>query len=550
MIDEKVKLIAADFGKRWSQLFVNFPQYQLDFSWPSVAVLDYILFALRGKEKLIDQERILVEASAAYLACVIHDCWKLFPDKPSISVSLIEEPSIEIVLRAGGGDHLAKDTFFVVPLVKTLISVCTAPKHPFPCFAKTSIALTPETNVISAFATGLLGGISPYGKGGWAEVRPEAFSGQLNTAAKFAAESTAKYHERLFPLDELGALKELYFSHLIFPPPGYDEKLPYSRATAGILHYLKSIEASDEQILKLAEHLVRLPHDLPSALGFVIGAVVGKNTVPVAIRAYAELHPLTAYGLYPNITIARQIFSNTPTWLELWKEGKIVEASAAIELDYELGLLPLKYFDDLGRLTDNRLDLILNALMWSSASGMRDLLSIYTVPRQVTLSLFLQQTFLDFIVSDFAHAECNLTAVSELMPPKESKHYFRYWDLKGLLHEMKQEFPLAKQALQEAFAAGSADLIRLARVGEILAQRYSGDGDLERAIEVLTAVVSKNPAAIPARLRYCLLLHERRDEERLDAELGALVQLAPNSPQVFSLLKDILLLRQGAIFRG
>jgi len=318
MIDENVIESARDFSRYVSSAMSQFPQYQLDFGWPSVGTIDLVTFALRGLKEFNEPQTQIINGTAAYLAGLAHDVWARFPDKHNIDVKMSKTAPYDISISVRGGLKMQSKDRFVVNISDSLRKIHQNPPDPFPVFEGLSRSLHPEHNLISLFAAGLLTGLCPYGEGPWSKLAVKDWAPSIVFCERAMASSCADNYKQLFPVEELGADPELYLHQLILPPAGYEEPFPACRGAMGLLNHLKQKEKTTEQIKALTLNLALSPDELISSAGFAISVALHKEgDIFPRLSATAEAKSYYIPRVRPAIMVGRKAGELPFEWTEL-----------------------------------------------------------------------------------------------------------------------------------------------------------------------------------------------------------------------------------------
>lgn len=319
------------------------PKYILDFSWPTVGLLQLYLAPLLGKQKFSKADEGAIDQVACYLGCMAADYWTLLSEgKTAVTLS-----GPEITITGKGGPLLPKRGLFEVNISRELRQILSTPKDPFPVLAdwhlpKTGFNLLNDRsnifryNLISAFALGLFTGLCPYGKGPWAEKTVEEWAECLAPVHLHLSTSSAKYYSRCFPLEPMGAEPQAYLSGLIFPPMGAPELPDYFGNIHLLLGYLKDLEK--QEILSLAKNLSFSPDPTFATCGFLVGTSLCEETGPFMHQADV-LRPYW-YRLLPNVAEITRVLSHGFSWPDLMQKGLFDQAKKALEREIAWGLLP------------------------------------------------------------------------------------------------------------------------------------------------------------------------------------------------------------------
>ncbi len=530
MIEEKIIKLAAEFAAPWSKQFEKSARLALDFSWPSIGVVEQILRPLTYKSSFSATDEQIILGAASYIGGIAFDCWKAFPDQPNVKLILREEKEANVILVASEGKFLKEKETFSVNISAALREVISSPKNPFPFFSNFSVSLFEGHHPITMFARGLCSGLTPFGKGGWEKVSDADFIHNLMAADDVLARRTANHYATLYPSESNGADANLYRSHLILPPAGYKEPTRYSRAVAGIIAFAKEKELDHKQIDSLAQNLmVSMDYQL-AAVGYIVAAALCQGTMSSRLLAARETIGTYATALRPAVFQARSFLGLSTDWLLLVAKGNLQEAKKVFELDNMCGLLPLVTFDQ-EILEQSDYFALLHHLAWGELKGAQNFISLAKQSGNTDPRLILQGAFLAILNDEIEKA-------AELLDSISSTIKSAALDLQGKYALFRGEIAAASGNFEEATSAFEQSLTMLrpgTRWADSAALAVSrcaqGRGDKERAKNYLEELTSRpNSVYLEAMLDKIGVSERNTDDEGIKK----LFSLAPNNPDVFS----------------
>lgn len=542
MIEDEVVQIAGEFSALWSDVLQDFPVYRFDFTWPSVGTVDYLLAPLRGKETFSETEDSLIRGAAAYLAGIAHDCWSTFPAGAKVRVFVQEHGDFDIVIRVSGGDQLRDHETFEVRIYSTLQQLISKPANPFPTFADSERFINPDSNLLSLFASGLVSGLCPYGKGPWTGRSVKRFAPYLQTVCSHLAASSASYCQRVFPADHLGVSAKLYYPHLILPPAGYGERYVGVRAAAGLIDSLKGANASEDEMRRCVIGLASTPDDLISLGGFAVASALCETPVPERLRAQGWIRQISCPALRSSMKMARTLLGKKDSWLSHLKEKEFTEAKRELSIERQLKYIPLLYLDKLDYIEDPLLDEFFHFVSWSHPKEAAEALGAYIEIKTLPAELRLQHIYLLLVLNQLDQAKAELSSLAEESDAlSEPNDQFKFLELQGLIAERNANPEETADNFKKAFAIRNVNTDRLSSVGNWLAMYYTARNQFSEAQTVLERILKMDSANIPAQVNRLVVLLALQRYEELERLLQRLVLIAPNSPSVFSFAKDYLL---------
>lgn len=542
MIDERIQNLANEFAAFWTDLFSEHPRYSLAFDWPSLGVLDLILYPLRGKTEHNIGDDKLLDGAAAYLAVMMYKSWRSFPDHPRAEVRMTETPRTEIEVIATEGAFLSDGQTFSISLVSLLKQILGAAPNPLPTFATGKRLTTPSLNLISILGTGLMTGLCPYGKGTWANLRPEEFAASLHVFCAANARSCADYYNDLFPTKTTGADPTLYQNFLILPPLGFDEDFPGARATAGLLDYARSRKTPNDELYSLSLDFLKFPNDLIASTGFITACAICEKGLPEALLAHSDQLDITAAGFRPAVRLARKMLGLRESWRDFAEEQDWAGAIAFAEREYQLGLLPL-YAPLLSPyLSIYSLHHLFEFIFSSETDRVASLLDSMNNHSNLPTKLLVYRLCLSLFVKDIPLAASLLDTIDQsALSEDTSETRFRYYYAKGILSQLSGHDAQAIDAWEQALCEETLDHRLWAAVACEITENALAQGSLDYASDLLKVVLSRTPWKITANLQFLRLSYLKHERSQADDTLLRLIKLAPTNPRIFSFLKASLL---------
>ena len=277
--------------------------------------------------------------------------------------------------------------------------------------------------------------------------------------------------------------------------------------------------------------------ELLSTLGFVLGVCLTKDEASKNIRAVRHIHGAATNLFRPTILITRELLEHPADAIELLSEDKLDQAKKLISLEYECGLIPAWFFSSFDCLKNKNLGQFLMMLLWSEVENAADALEAYQIIDVLSEELILQHAFLYFLSAKAEKAEELIAKHKEIEKSDNLEVRFRYFELQAYLLERREKVDEAAELLEKAILCTTADNVRFSTVGTWLGMYYLEKGNLEKSESVLTQVVEREPAWIPAQMsRFFVYMAQDRADE-VDEILSSVMPYAGNNPRVFSFFK-------------
>lgn len=522
---------ARHLSQRVVQIFSQYPKYLLDSTWPSIGVADLLLSKFRGQERFSADEKNLIGSVSAYVAMIAFSCWKQFADDVSIRLIVKEEPELSIGIEATGGTEIPPGDRVYVNITSAIKDCLSA--NPLPFFEQSSAHLGPEDNRLSHLAVGLLTGLSSFGDGPWKERSLANHAAYTRAAELFMAAGSASYYRRNFPSEPTGQKGELYMFGLLMPPLFHQEQFYAANAAYQLARHLVDQKVPAYEMLQLAINLGHSPDPQIAAAGTALSIALLTGPIPSQIYGLCYSRGKNLQRLRPAVILARRALGKPADWAELVEDDQLEQATALVEIERSLGLIP--FF----RLPAEYLNEQRMLVLWESlaASKLDSALEVITTLRGAgvfSVDLALQEAYLRLQLNDLDEAEALLRLaekrLSDLGP--ESASFF--YEIGGMLSIVRgspeRAIPLLEKAVKVLPKLCTSD--HFARA-VYFAFVLSSAGQIERALPIFESCIENQSGFVSARLgRFqCLTVLERHDEAR--TELDALVRFAPMSAEVF-----------------
>lgn len=444
-----------NFQTTWNKNLRGFPRYLLDFTWPSIAVLDLLTFDLRRKADLNPTEADMIHTYAAYIGGIAHDCWTQFPG--GIEVQLGQDAKGDVTLSARKGLMLSEGESFSVNVSRSLREILTQCPNPLPVFHSFQKSLPPYNNYLSLFATGLTSGLCPYGVGKWRELEPKHLAGHIGVTEAWLAKTSSDWYIRNFPAEPLGRDLQLYRAQLILPPAGYQEPFPVCRAVNGLCRYLADQNISDKDRDQLLKNLACSPDDLMSSAAFVIASALSSDSPPEELRLIGESMFSSTTELRPALLFAGEIFQQPKDWLQLIEDGDLPAARKLFRRESALGFLNSLQLNEEDALNKNHLPFV-SALAWNKKDIADKLLQQINSSPQSSAASLLQQGFIACEMGNFDRAEEILSRLTTLTI--NAPHYqMKLFELAGITAWGRGAVDQAEQCFVKGLTTSEADTL-------------------------------------------------------------------------------------------
>jgi len=534
MIESEVKKIADEFTNFWNEIFNEHPEFELDYTWPSIGIVDKIIFPLRNKKDFSKHDEPLIQGVSAYLACIAIECWKQYPEVQARAYLSLEE-SKDVIIEAKGGEFLEKDEKFSICLTQVVKTVLKNASKQTKTFEEQIRFITSNDNLLSPVCTGIIPGLSPHGAGAWREQTKKSFNNYLIISAKTLANSCIKFKEKHFAGEEIGSDFNVYFPNLLLPPMQFDEPQPCARACMSLVMYSKQNKISNEQFERLTGNLALFHDELISSTGFALSAaLVQNNEAPNWLKSYALSHEMRVILLKPSIDLARKGLGQK-SFFELFEISEYIQANLQLKIEYGIGLTPLLYLEDYEILSDPLLEEFCYHLHWTALQECFDALKKY-LKINSNIELKLQFIFLGIKLGLIDEMTIELSRL-EHENIESQANIFRINELNSLILDYQGEYAKALELQEKCLTLKTKDERRFAIVATKVAEKYIVEKKFKEATNILHSIIDSTPYWTPARLLLLASLSQSKDKQVLKTSLLESKKECHFSNQLFSFFK-------------
>lgn len=555
--EREVAALAHGFRAYWAERLGRSPRYRLDYSWPSVGVVELLLDdayrqqAANGQQQegsgsselrpddgsadplATDTVTNLLIGASAYLSVIIAGCWRRMPGEPAVVARFIRGAQPEIELEAYGGDLLLPGETYRLKLTAALRTIFEERPRPMRIWVDENRELPPRLVGLSAYVAGMCAGRSPLGEGGWLARSKEEFQPVVDTVALVLAQTTSEYHLANFPTDMAGADPLLYAGGMILPPATVDEDGFCVRALEELVRHLYSIEVEgrklDEDARRaVAMNLATSPDETIALVASAVAVALYSDNPPPKLLALVEsLGPIRVL-LLPLVAITRALLGEPPTPLTMLESGAFDAAGKMLLAEGKLGLAPLIQLPQ--RLFSHKeLHPLIELLYCGKTEAAAQFLDELAAHGPLEPALSLQRAFLGLELGDTAEAWQLLEQIRPQVAadPELATSWFEC----AVRHHLLTRDFVGALDFAEAGAKSLGDPAVRARmehlsVDLLLASRQPSDA-WDRAAEIL----EREPSSLgPALSKIEIDLFYGGSEE-LEEELERLIHLAPMHPR-------------------
>ena len=297
---------AESFVKYWNKYLAVNSVLILDYTWPSVSVVDLITFPSRYKKEITEELSDTLHGASAYLAVIAKKCYEESSDKFSFKVSLnLAQDGVEIELEKEEGEKV------IVPIEKNLRELLRELPNPFPVTKKFKTPITFEASILSFYAIGIFTASAPNVDWKWLENEDV-----IVASNKYLANTSAQYYSKFVRKSNLGHSAEFYLNDLIYPPMLMQEPLPLLGSIQKVLEYFHEYKVSKESALEIGRYLAVNPDHLLSNLGLVLTCALSSKIPPAQVLATAKRKGTHVVFLRRAVRLVREFYGQKLDWIE------------------------------------------------------------------------------------------------------------------------------------------------------------------------------------------------------------------------------------------
>lgn len=351
MIDEIVEIRAQQFVVASRELLKDQYKSELNFTWTSISLLD-LIFVKHLESGYGSRSTELILDITAYIGVCIYRIWeKSFLVKPKLKIQ--EKPNISLVLKLENGPFL-KDDFIEIDLLQAFTELIFGKME----YAKNnSIPYGLEKFKIEYFVNGVTAGLSPTLKGVWKEMDLREMSIIFVSLVETMSEDSIIPMHLKHP-DKADIFKmELFNTHLVFPPLGFDEELIGIRSILNLADSFRKLDYKRDDIVTLASILFESSSILQVAIGYILLYSFKIDGYRDLLMEFAASNPILCFRLKPACDAFCLEYQKENKWSDLSKsmnEELIEKSYAALTRTIEYGQNPLFHCADLKQTSNKK----------------------------------------------------------------------------------------------------------------------------------------------------------------------------------------------------
>ncbi|MCB0344794.1 MAG: tetratricopeptide repeat protein [Bdellovibrionales bacterium] len=527
MIEDTVDIAAKKFSEDWSVAGRFAPVLKLDFTWPSLGVVDLLLLPLRGQKEVDEASVNVLRGASAYLGKIAYETWSAFCGDVTLTVG-----DRGVRLDAGSGPLLREGETFSVNIEHDLTKLFSELTSPMPVFANYARQLSTEAPIVSLYASGLCTGLCPYGRGPWSSARLAQFSEPLQITRRILAAQTADFYRRVFPDESLGQVAELYLDNFLFPPPLTAEILPGVQAVESLGIFLEEYTIKPESPLPMYRNMARMPDEAASNAGLVMFAAFADQGIPADVLAITRRKGMMMGMLRATMHAVRERYGLGEDWLHTESLSK--SDIPKFEREKILGMHPWIRLRGDSIIKPGVLKVLRSAAELDYAAAKYEFGKLVEESPS-DIDFRLQKIFFHVLDGDAERAEKSCRALVTEPAAEGDPRVLEYWGVSLLA---KGETEEGLKFLERAYGyIGKTELDPSESLAGIIASDFGlgllQAGRIEEALKVLNMAIRWDRCPLDAMInKYSALASLERYDEAAQVQLG-LLELAPLDFRVY-----------------
>ncbi len=358
-VDAITYRLSDELCKGLEQTFAEIPALWLDYSWPSIGVIDLISFPLRKKTSMSALEKELLYMTTAYLGNVISRVWQLSGIDHKV---YFDELKGGVCLRFRT-DTGAEAEYLLTNYIHDLLFRMPPEIEVFKGFKR---PYTFDANILSSVCLGIALGLAPIGASpslnqtGESETNEEE---KIRKIERAIARLCSEWFTARYPDVMLAQVADLFLKGGILPPLFFNREEGIGDTIDPFIEYLNQIKAPLSMIQQLALVFCACPDEKISFIGVLLGlfSYADYESLPPEIKSALRYH----YHLLPiarkNILKYRGV-DMTEEYLLGASEKRNLHL---YEYEKKIGTLPWLYLtaEDFFMKRDFKIDLFMKAVL-------------------------------------------------------------------------------------------------------------------------------------------------------------------------------------------
>lgn len=399
-VDSTTFELAEKLRKSLEDTFCEIPALALDYSWPTVGVIDLITFPLRKKPNLSDLEKELLYMTTAYLGVILSRVWEAskidhtvqFDElKGGVCILFKSEKNTQEEYLLTNYIH---QIFFSMP---QKIEVLKGFKRPF----------VYDGNILSSVFLGIVLGNSPIGISPLVSKvdkdktnQPDEKSLIERAIARLCSEwFTVRYPEMM-----LAQVPDLFLQGAVLPPLLYDLEEGISETLDPFISYLNTMKVPLKMVQQLANIFSTCPDEKISYLGTIISlfAYPDYESLPSQIKASLRYHAHLIPAARKTILKYRNASLDSEYLLSEFDK----KSASIYEYEKKIGTLPWFYFtsSDLMQKREYEIDNFITSILNFEYDKAYNEISEIVVSYPADIGFRIQHLGLEMLRGDYEYA--------------------------------------------------------------------------------------------------------------------------------------------------
>ncbi len=339
MIEDKIKVLANGFVDFWNSKTKDSLKYKLDYTWPSISIIDFLLSDFYYKTQLSDVEKFHLQGAAAYIGGIAEQCWSFFPENHEVKLKFKNE---EIIIES----YTNELKNYSVNISKSLSLIIQEPKEDTEYIIGQCIDFNTSPQFFKLFSLGLIFGYTGFGEGVWNSKTSVELEERFRIIKSLLAKTSAKFYSQRYFNEKEGTKHELYELCFILPPILFNKQVFSAANIINIINYLKGIDTNLVNFVPLLKNLSKNPDNTISLSASILYYLISSDTTSdllIQADAIIEAYP----SIYATIVFARNCLNKENSLYYLMLKNKYQQIDRTLHRDYLHRYFPLGGYNNL-----------------------------------------------------------------------------------------------------------------------------------------------------------------------------------------------------------
>ncbi len=522
MIAEIVREELARGAAVWGTELDKFPSYQLDGSWPSLGVIDFLTEPLRQRTKFYPFEHDILRYSAAYVGELLHQVWetagiesRLEDSSQGIRIVVAgspQTPPIHIKLEHELGRQLA------------ILPDSLSFKHNHPVLVPGFRQLVPR------WALGIALGESISIEGAMDSAVRTQLSKLRSTVLGELAKQCAQWFSRVAPDDTLAQLPELYTA-ILYSPAVAREEWPVLNGVEQLVAFKAEYNIPAKRMTELAIRLACSPEELISHVGFAYAVAMCSGPLPSELLSIAQSKGTYGALLRYAAERVRERLGCGSDWIDA--ESLKGDELGRIEVEIEAGLFPwiaLRPERLLEVSKDEALRTLLRACRAFDIGAALAAADVLAERNPSDIDFAVQRTYLYLLMQEPAAAQAELERVRSI---SVRGIHARCENLAGVLALSSGNYIESERCFADARVAAAAEPWLFAEIANSCGWAQVCQGRIREALGSFEDALQSRPGHLLAEMNLISCLLTLNLVEEAERHLEQLLLRGPADRHVF-----------------